>query len=182
MGRWLRWEFSRRIELTLGLRLIVLDRAVKFVALIAGGVVLLVAAASGALAGFTQHVQTELNLKPGSHLWLRLVNYLLQHLGSLSGGARTALAVGAILYGLLEGVEGFGLILGRRWAEYLVLLATCAFIPLEVDEIVRHPTPLKGLAFVINVAIVVYLVRRKRLFLDRPPATATPEAVAATSK
>jgi len=171
---WLRWEMSRRVEMTLGLRLIILDRAAKCVALTLGGVALLVATRTGAIDTFAQHVQTELNLRPGSHLWLRLVNYLLQHFGTLSGGARTALAVAAILYGLLEGLEALGLVLRRRWAEYLVLLATCAFIPLEVDEVVRHPSALKVVAFVVNVVIVVYLVRRKRLFLDRPPSAAQP--------
>ena len=167
---WVRWEMGRRIELTLGLRLIILDRFVKAVALIGGGVVLLVAERTGALAQFTARLQTELNLNPGSHLWLRLTSWLLQHLATLSSGAQTALAIAAMLYGLLEALEGTGLILRRRWAEYLVLLATVAFIPLEIDELLHHPTVWKGLALLINVAIAVYLVRRKRLFLERRPA------------
>lgn len=165
---WARWEMGRRVELTLGLRLIIVDRFVKAVALILGGIVLLVAERSGELAELTARLQAEINVSPGSHLWLRLTNWVLQHITTLSGGAQTALAIAAMLYGLLEAFEGFGLILRRRWAEYLVLLATCAFIPLEVDEVIRHPTVWKGIALLINVAIVVYLVRRKRLFLDRP--------------
>lgn len=163
---WMRWEFGRRIELTIGVRLIILDRFVKAVALVLGGIVLLATERTGALAQFTERVQTELNVSSGSHLWLRLTNWVLQHLAMLGGSAETALAIAALLYGLLEAVEGTGLILRRRWAEYLVLLATCAFIPVEVDELVRHPTVWKALALLINVVIVVYLVRRKRLFLD----------------
>jgi uncharacterized membrane protein (DUF2068 family) len=177
LRRWLRWELSRRIELTVGLRLIVLDRAVKFVALTAGAVALLVAVRTGALLEVSQRLQTELNLRPGRGLWLRLTSYTLRHFTSLSRREETALAVAAILYGVLEGVEGAGLLLRRRWAEYLVLLATAAFIPLEIDELVRRPTPWKGIAFAVNVVIVVYLVRRKRLFLDRPPASADAGAI-----
>lgn len=170
---WLRWEFSRRIDLTLGVRLIILDRAIKAIALTLGGVVLLVTVGNGALEEFADRLQTELNVSPGSHLWLRLTNYAVSHFTALGVGTQVALAVAVFLYGLLEAFEGTGLLLRRRWAEYLVLLATCAFIPLEVDELIRHPTPFKAIAFVINVVIAVYLVWRKRLFLDRRPAAAT---------
>jgi uncharacterized membrane protein (DUF2068 family) len=165
-----RWEFSRRIELTLGVRLIILDRAVKAVALTLGGIVLLVTVRNGALEEFADRLQAELNVSPGSHLWLRLTNYAVSHFTALGVGTQVALAVAVFLYGLLEAFEGVGLLLHRRWAEYLVLLATCAFIPLEIDELILHPTPFKAIAFVINVVIAVYLVWRKRLFLDRPPA------------
>ena len=60
----------------------------------------------------------------------------------------------------------------RRWAEYLVLIATSAFLPVEIDELIRHPTPFKGLALAVNIVIVAYLVWRKRLFLERPGAAA----------
>jgi len=165
---WARWELERRIELTVGLRLIILDRFVKAFVLLAGGVVLMVVTATGGIEHITQQLQTELNLDPGRHLWLRLAEALLQRFTSLSRVAELAVGVAAILYGMLEVVEGTALIMRRRWAEYLVLLATAAFIPLEVDELIRHPTVFKGLAFVINAIIVAYLVRRKRLFLDWP--------------
>ena len=100
---------------------------------------------------------------------MRLTDFLLQRFTKLSRVSETALAVAAILYGALEAVEAIALIARRRWAEYLVLLATAAFILLEIDELIRRPTVVKALAFIINVAIVVYLIRRKQLFLDRPP-------------
>ncbi|MBV8300746.1 MAG: DUF2127 domain-containing protein [Candidatus Dormibacteraeota bacterium] len=170
MVSWTRWEASRRIEMTLGVRLIVLDRTVKFVVLVAGGIGLIVATRVGFIDQLATTVQQQLNLSPGNHLWLRLVSWLLQRFGSLGRSGEYALGIAAVLYGLLEGFEALGLVLRRRWAEYLVLLATVAFIPLEVDELIRHPSVWKGLALLVNVAIVVYLVRRKRLFLDRPPA------------
>jgi uncharacterized membrane protein (DUF2068 family) len=49
-----------------------------------------------------------------------------------------------------------------------VVLATSALLPLEVSEVLRRPTPLKAAALLVNVAIVVYLVWRKRLFMERP--------------
>ena len=69
--------------------------------------------------------------------------------------------------------RALNLTLPREAFDYLVLLATAAFIPLEIEELVRRPTIWKALAFVINVAIVAYLIWRKRLFIDRPPPAVT---------
>ncbi|MDQ1632003.1 MAG: hypothetical protein QOC80_1975 [Frankiaceae bacterium] len=79
-------------------------------------------------------------------------------------GTLTLLAVGLLLYGLLELVEGAGLWLARRWAEYLTVVATAAFLPLEIHEMLKTVTVTKVGAFVINVLAVVYLVLAKRLF------------------
>jgi uncharacterized membrane protein (DUF2068 family) len=67
-------------------------------------------------------------------------------------------------YAVLEGVEAIGLWLAKRWAEYLTFVATVVFIPYEVYELTRTITWLKIVAFVINVAIAVYLLFSKRLF------------------
>ena len=79
-------------------------------------------------------------------------------------GTLTLVAVGLLAYGVLELVEGVGLWLAKRWAEYLTVVATAVFIPYEVFELVRSVTATKLVAFVINVAAVVYLVLAKRLF------------------
>jgi len=88
----------------------------------------------------------------------------LPKLGVLGRGATTALGVLSLLYAVLESTEVFGLLNRRRWAEYLVLLATVFFLPYEGLEIVRLVTISKLAIFIINVAIAVYLVKRKRLF------------------
>ena len=67
-------------------------------------------------------------------------------------------------YALLEGVEAIGLWLGRRWAEYLTLVATVVFVPYEIYELTKSVTALKVVALVINLAIVAYLLFSKRLF------------------
>jgi uncharacterized membrane protein (DUF2068 family) len=67
-------------------------------------------------------------------------------------------------YALLEGIEAIGLWFAKRWAEYLTFVATIVFIPYEIDELIKGVTALKALAFVINVAVAVYLLYAKRLF------------------
>jgi len=77
----------------------------------------------------------------------------------------TILAVGALLYAALETTEGVGLAMRRRWAEYLTVIATGVLIPFEVREVVVRPTVFRVGALLVNVAIVVYLAYRKRLFV-----------------
>ena len=55
--------------------------------------------------------------------------------------------------------EGWGLWTGKRWAEWLTVIATASLIPFEAWEVTRHVTPLRVGALVANVAIVVYLWR-----------------------
>jgi uncharacterized membrane protein (DUF2068 family) len=79
-------------------------------------------------------------------------------------GTLNLVAVGLLVYGLLELVEGVGLWLAKRWGEYLTVVATAAFLPYEVYELLKSVTPTKIGAFAINVLAVVYLVLAKRLF------------------
>lgn len=68
----------------------------------------------------------------------------------------------ALAYGALEGVEGYGLLRRRPWAEYLTIISTSLlFIP-EIWELIKKPTPLKVVGFIVNLLIVLYLVHRVR--------------------
>jgi uncharacterized membrane protein (DUF2068 family) len=68
----------------------------------------------------------------------------------------------ALGYAVLYAIEGFGLWRNAHWAEYLTVISTCLLIPIEIWEILRHPTALKWLTLVINLSIVVYLVHLLR--------------------
>lgn len=67
-------------------------------------------------------------------------------------------------YCLLQVAEGIGLWSLQRWGEYVACIGTSIFLPLEVYELTKEITWLKVAALVINLALVVYLVWRKRLF------------------
>jgi uncharacterized membrane protein (DUF2068 family) len=77
-----------------------------------------------------------------------------------------------LAYALVEGIEAVGLWYQRRWAEYLTFLVTASLLPLEVYELTNRLSPFKIIAFVINVAVVVYLLFAKRLFGLRGGAAA----------
>jgi uncharacterized membrane protein (DUF2068 family) len=132
--------------------------------LAAAGVSLLVVGRLGYLPALIAWVQEELNLTVGSGLLRRLVARGLDLIGSFPH--QTALAIGVLLFAALEMAEAIGLARRRRWAEYLTVIATGALIPLELVEVVRRPTPIRVGALVLNVAIVIWLAYRKRLFVS----------------
>ena len=131
--------------------------------LIALAVGLLVAGEKGLLATWAQSAKDELNLEAGNSLIIQVLLRLL--LGIVSFNHVTLLAIGAIVYALLEGTEGVGLAMRRRWAEYLTVIATGVLIPYEAYEVVHHVTLFKVGALLLNLAVVGYLAYRKRLFV-----------------
>lgn len=88
----------------------------------------------------------------------------------------TLFAAIAIAYAVLYGIEGIGLWCNVRWAQYLTVISTTLFIPVEIWEIVRHFAPMKVLALAINIAIVIYLVwlLRAELAEDRRALASRP--------
>jgi len=83
---------------------------------------------------------------------------------NLHKGTLVVLIVTALAYFVVEGVEAVGLWKEKRWAEYLTAVATTGFIPFEVDALIHRVTVFRVSALIVNVAIVVWLVWRKRLF------------------
>jgi uncharacterized membrane protein (DUF2068 family) len=88
----------------------------------------------------------------------------IEHIFTLKSSTLYLVATAAAAYAVLEGVEAVGLWYQKRWAEYLTLVATVAFIPYEIYELSRVVSTFKVIAFVVNVAIAVYLLFAKRLF------------------
>jgi uncharacterized membrane protein (DUF2068 family) len=86
--------------------------------------------------------------------------------GLLNSKSSTLHLVEAFLigYAVLQTAEGIGLWSLRRWGEYVAVVGTSLFVPLEIYELMDSVTVLKIVAFAINLALVAYLVLRKRLF------------------
>jgi uncharacterized membrane protein (DUF2068 family) len=89
---------------------------------------------------------------------------LVQHALRLNSHTLRWLALGLAIYAALEIVEGVGLWLARRWGEYFAMVVTSIFLPYEIYDLVDKVTALRVAAFVINLALVLYLVLAKRLF------------------
>ncbi|HEU5342212.1 DUF2127 domain-containing protein [Edaphobacter sp.] len=75
------------------------------------------------------------------------------------------ISAAAFGYSAVALTEGVGLVLEKVWAEYLTLCLTIAFLPWELYEIARKPNIFRIGVFVINLAVLWYLVwllRRKK--------------------
>lgn len=96
----------------------------------------------------------------------------LDKLFTLKSSTLDLVGAGVAAYAVLEGIEAVGLWFQRRWAEYLTFVATTVFLPLEVYELAHNATPFKVIALLVNLAIVIYLLRAKRLFGIRGGARA----------
>jgi uncharacterized membrane protein (DUF2068 family) len=88
----------------------------------------------------------------------------IRHLLDSSQHTLTLVSIGLVGYGVLQLVEGTGLWLLKRWGEYVAVIGTSVFLPLEVYELTDRITVLKVLALLVNLVAVFYLVWSKRLF------------------
>jgi uncharacterized membrane protein (DUF2068 family) len=145
------------------IKVIIVERIAKAVVLIALATGLLFAGRSGLLTRWADYAQQQLNLSAGDSLFEQILFRLLAYIGHF--GHLTTLAIVAVAYAFLEGTEGVGLAMRRRWAEYLTVVATGFLIPYEAYEVIHHVTLFKVGALLLNVAVVGYLAYRKRLFV-----------------
>jgi uncharacterized membrane protein (DUF2068 family) len=108
-------------------------------------------------------------LKPAAHAigWnidSSWVIVTMKQLVAVNPGLLLWTVLGLTLYGALQASEAIGLWFARRWGEYLAVVGTSAFIPLEIYEICNHISPLKVTVLLVNLAAVTWLVLSKRLF------------------
>ena len=65
--------------------------------------------------------------------------------------------------------NALGLLLRRRWAEYLTVISTALLLPLEIWEVIRRPHAMRWIVLIINLLVVFYLVIRLRRNSPRTP-------------
>ena len=109
--------------------------------------------------------------------------HLLHTAVTTSLGTLTLVAFLLLAYGILQGVEATGLWMQKRWAEYLTVVATSLFIPIEIYELTATVTVVKVGALVVNILAVIWLLWTKHLFGFNGGASAAhddiPEGLAA---
>ncbi len=101
------------------------------------------------------HLIIPYHINPESHFVDWLLNYAQKVTPwlSLAGYA-------AFLYATLFAVEGIGLYLRKRWAEWLVVGATGSFLPFELWALFERVMWWKLTLLMGNLLIVSYLVHR----------------------
>jgi uncharacterized membrane protein (DUF2068 family) len=138
---------------------------------------LLIAVGIGALkllhknvAEIVGHWVEILRVDPDSRFFHGTVSKLL----SITPKQLEALSAGTFFYAALLLTEGTGLLMRKHWAEYFTVVTTAGLVPLEIYELARHFSWAKIAVFVVNVAIVVYLIARLRKARTAPEPSQVP--------
>jgi uncharacterized membrane protein (DUF2068 family) len=140
------------------LRLIAIFKLVKALTLIAVGVgALRLIHDSNAADAMTQ-MAARFGFNPGG----RYLDHALARIANLPPRDFRDLGIGSFVYAALFLAEGLGLWLAKPWAEWFTAVITGSLVPLEIFEIHRHPTIIKVIVLLLNIAIVAYLVLRIR--------------------
>src|SRR3954454_17928323 len=97
-----------------------------------------------------------------TNVWLgrSYVDAVLVKLSFLSKDKIDEFAIGSFVYSALLLIEGVGLCLRRRWAEFLTVGITASLLPFEFYELYQRVTATGVVVTVLNIAIVVYLIMR----------------------
>jgi uncharacterized membrane protein (DUF2068 family) len=98
-------------------------------------------------------VHKVLHVNPDRHFF-----HLLQHaIEGLTPRGLMLIAALVVAYAMIRFVEAAGLWLEKEWAEWFALITGALYMPIEVYELIRRPTPIKWTILSINVLIVLYV-------------------------
>ena len=92
----------------------------------------------------------------------RYIHALLTRALNISDRTLKEISAGTLTYAALFLTEGGGLLFRKRWAEYFTIIVTTSLLPIELYELIRHPTVAKTVVILVNLAIVAYLAGRVR--------------------
>jgi uncharacterized membrane protein (DUF2068 family) len=128
-------------------------------------VVLLLAVAYGELklrdAELVERLLSWASAHPGGverHFVSWAVEKSLDWFNGLSPSRALLLRIVTLLYAAVFAVEGVGLWMQKRWAEWLTVIVTASLIPFEAWEMINRPSIGKLLILLGNGIIVAYLV------------------------
>jgi uncharacterized membrane protein (DUF2068 family) len=83
---------------------------------------------------------------------------LLAPLVSITNTQLSLAAIVFFIYAALFLTEGVGLVLRKRWGEWVAVVVSSLLIPYEIYETIHRLTLVKCGVLAVNVAIVVFLV------------------------
>lgn len=88
----------------------------------------------------------------------RLVNFIFEKAELLNDPLLKRIELGAFCYASLGVLEGVGLYLEKVWGEFLTVVITASFLPIEVHELIRRVTWVRVSLLAVNSAVLIYLL------------------------
>lgn len=88
----------------------------------------------------------------------RVVSVLVEKVDLIDTHRMRQIGFFSFAYSIISLVEGYGLMTGKVWAEYLTLSLTCLALPWELFELARGPSWGRVTLLVINLVVLAYLL------------------------
>jgi len=136
-----------------GLRLIAIIKIVKGV-LLTGVALGLFRSINRDLGETVRQITYNLRIDPENHF----IRLLLEKITHIEPKTFRTFGLISLFYAAELYVEGVGLWLNQRWAEYVLLIATGFFIPEEAYFCIQHFDLWRLSLLVVNVAVLVYVI------------------------
>jgi len=97
-----------------------------------------------------------------TNVWLgrSYIDAALMKLSFMNKETIDEFAIGSFVYSVLLLIEGIGLSLRKRWAEFLTVGITASLLPFEFYELYQRVTVSGVVITALNLAILVYLIVR----------------------
>jgi uncharacterized membrane protein (DUF2068 family) len=140
-------------HLSAGIRTIAIFEALKGILVLAAGFGLLSLVDHDLQAAAERLVRLS-HLDPAHHY----PRVFIEASANLNDARLRLLAALAFLYAGGRFIEAYGLWRMRAWAEWLAIVSGAVYLPVEVFELIKHATLMRGGVLLINAGIVVYLV------------------------
>ena len=136
-----------------GIRTIAIFEALKGILVLAAGFGLLSLVDHDLQAAAERLVRLS-HLDPAHHY----PRVFIEASANLNDARLRLLAALAFVYAGGRFIEAYGLWRMKAWAEWLAIVSGAVYLPVEVFELIKHATLMRGGVLLINAGIVVYLV------------------------
>ena len=140
-------------EIAAGVRAVALFEALKGTLVLLAGFGLL-ALVHRDLEDLAERLVRHSHLNPASHY----PRVFVEAAAHMNDSRLRWLAALAFVYSVVRFVEAYGLWHMRAWAEWFAILSGCIYLPIELYELIKEPTHLRGLVLFFNALIVAYLL------------------------
>ena len=123
------------------------------------------------VASHVEHWLDQLRIDPDN----RLIGTALSKLELIHTKELKELSALGAGYAALFLTEGTGLLLRKRWAEWLTIVATSSLMPLELYELIKEFTAIRLTVLLLNAAVVLFLIYRVRQKEEAQAETFVPQ-------
>lgn len=98
----------------------------------------------------------------------RVTHWMIDHVHKLPPESLRNACIASFVYSVFFVIEGTGLLLRKRWAEWMVAITTSGLLPYELYEVIHKPTILRTTILLANIGIAAYFIYD--LWRPRPTA------------